>query len=176
MTSKKVILLSVLTVLVGVGVVYALSYEFKPENSTQTLLTAEGVKFGLKLTMTLEKAEYSLGEPINITFTISNISNQTINYPLSAWDFDFWVYNDTNSDIYRWSSWRIFPGIITNIPLDTGESLTRVLTWPQTSNRTMDSEGVPVSPGTYYIVGQTGHMIGINGKIETTPIRVTITR
>lgn len=171
LTFKKLVLLSALTVLLGVGLVFALSYAFKP--SAQTLLMAEGVngQFELKLTMTLEKTEYSLGEPINITLTITNISNQTINFTIGSPLMDFWVYNDTNSDLYRWSSSRVFPMVIGTIPFNAGESLTEHLIWPQTCNDTPFSEGISVSPGTYYIVGQA-HWY----NLQTPPIQVTIVK
>ena len=104
---KRIVILSALTVLMGVAIVYALGHEFRPQSSTQTIPTAEGVndQFGLELTMTLQKTEYSLGEPINITLTITNIGNQTITYAYceSLHRFDFRVYNDTNNGIYHWS-------------------------------------------------------------------------
>ena len=166
------ILISMLTVLLSISLVYAVSYTFKPKNSAQTLTTAEGVGVnqfaGLELTMTLEKTEYNLGEPINITLAITNISNQTINYTLELWpSVDFRVYNDTNSDLYTWSWSQIGYGTWSLVPIDAGESLTYRLVWPQTWNNTPVSEGVPVSPGTYYIVGLTF-------GLQTTPIQVTI--
>jgi hypothetical protein len=171
-TIKTLTLLIALTVLVGIGVVYALSFVFtnytiKTESSTHIIPTANGTDDGLELTMKLEKTNYTLGEPINITLTIKNISNQTINFGYSAWAFDFRVYNDTNHEIYQWSSFRIFPQIIVDTPLGTGESLARGLVWQQTCNRTMFSEGVPVSPGTYDIIGQSG-------TLQTTPIQISI--
>jgi hypothetical protein len=172
-TITTLILLTALTALIGIGLVYGLSFitshTIKTENSTHTIPIAKGVNDGLELTMTLEKTEYNLGEPINITLTIKNISNQTINFGYSAMTFDFLVYNDTNHDLYRWSSFQIFPQIIVNTPLDPGESLARVLVWQQTCNKTMSSEGVPVSPGTYSIIGQSG-------TLQTTPIQVSIVK
>jgi hypothetical protein len=170
MTFRKVILLSVLTVLLSVGLVYALSYEFKPQNSLQTLPTARAINDKFQLTVTLEKTEYSLGEPINITLAVVNVSNQTIDFPYSRGSFDFWVYNDTDNGIYRWSSFRAWPQILITLHLDPGEGFTRVLAWRQTCNETWFSEGAPVSPGIYYIVGQASHTF----PLQTTPIQVTI--
>jgi hypothetical protein len=166
------ILLTILTVLVGIGVVYALSFVFtsntiKTEASTHRVPTAEGGNDGLELIMKLEKTNYTLGEPVNVTLTIQNISNQTIDFGYSAMTFDFQIYNDTSHELYQWSSFRIFPQIIVNTPLDPRESLSRVLIWQQTCNRTISSEGVPVSLGTYSIIGQSG-------TLQTTPIQVSI--
>jgi hypothetical protein len=167
------VLISALTVLLGISLVYAVSYALKPKNSSQTLPASEvvGKQDGLELTMMLEKTEYSLGESININFSITNISNQTISFTFSGMIFDFHVYNDTNNSIYQWSvgpPYRAFPDYIAIIPLDAGESLTDVLVWPNT----ISSEGVPVSPGAYYIVGSNGY----NYKFQTAPMQVTIVK
>jgi hypothetical protein len=172
MTLGKVILLSVLIVLAGVGMVYALGYEFTPKNATQTSPIAEGSanQSELNFTLQLQKTNYSLGEPINITLTFTNISNQTINFTYSMDVFDFLVYNGTNNVIYQWSWSKIFPYYMGIIPLAPGENFTESFVWPQitgpsTINPSMVS--LPVSPGTYYIVGQMG-------TLQTTPIQVTI--
>jgi hypothetical protein len=169
MTFRKVILLSVLTVLLSVGLVYALSYEFKPQNSLQTLPTAQVANDRFQLTVTLEKTKYSLGGPINITLTVINVSNQTIDYVYSRPSFDYWVYNDTGN-IYRWSSSTFFPGILTILHFKPGEGFTRVLVWRQIISETASLQDVYVSPGTYYIVGQEDRV----SPIQTTPIQITI--
>jgi len=137
---------------------------------------------GLQLTMTLQKTNYSLGEPVNMTFTITNISNQTILLSqYAAYQFGFIVYNDTNNNLYQTSlNFPLYPnnpGGLDIIPfsLNAEESFTETLVWGQTCNNTIYSEGVPVSPGTYYIVGQTGYIFNMNGlTIETTPIQIVI--
>jgi hypothetical protein len=143
--------------------------------------TVEGVNesLGLQLTMTLETTNYSLFEPIDIYFTITNISNQTIyldSYGGGFNMYEFQVYNDTNNTV--WS--QIYPVYSYSLPtaepdivataLNSEQSLTGVLEWEQLCNNTAP---VPVSPGTYYIVGQIGPIF-LNGTIETTPIQITI--
>jgi hypothetical protein len=122
----------------------------------------------LELTMTVEKTDYYVGEPINVTFTVTNISNQTITFEYWAKTFDFMVYNDTGL-IYQWSKSRIFPFFIVDLSLDPGENITRVLTWPQTCNDTVFSKGTPVSPGAYHIYGYGGL-----SELETGPIEVNV--
>jgi len=162
----KVVTCVILVLLVIVTV--AMVFEVQPIRADETSVEVVDEQLGLKLTMTLEKTVYSLGEPINVTLAVTNISNQTINFAYAAWTFDFLVYNDTGS-IYQWSSFRIFPMFIINWPLDIGENLTRVLVWPQTCNVTTWSQGVPVSPGTYFIVGEVPSY-----GLETTPIQVIV--
>jgi hypothetical protein len=130
--------------------------------------TPPQVSGGLELTMTIEKTQCLLGEPINITLTIKNTSNQTINFTHTAQDFDFLVYNDTNNLIYQWSKGRVFPMWAMLMPLNPKENITGNYIWQQTSNN--QSQETPVSPGTYSIVGQTSSAYGL----QTPPTQVTI--
>jgi hypothetical protein len=178
---KKVILFSTLVVLMGVGMFYALGYPYNPKSSSQTLLMAHGVHGDFQLTMTLERIEYTLGEPMNITLTLTNISNQTTSFGLGpdGNEFDFHVYNDTNSNIYWYSSiWlgSAIPQYVILETLNAGESLNCTFVWQQTFSHSLDSEAFPVSPGTYYIVGRIGppFFFGENSTMETTPIQITI--
>jgi len=156
---------------VSAGSYVKILLNFASSPRASPLPTVEGVNDGLKLTMTLEKTEYTLGEPINITLTITNISNQTITYGYADPNSYFRVYNETNNDIYNVLETQIFPYIVVFIPLNAGESLTDHYVWQQMCNVTLISEGVPVSPGTYYIVGRGS---GGTGFMETTPIQVII--
>jgi hypothetical protein len=144
--------------------------------------TVEGdnEQLGLQLTMALQKTKYSLGESISVTLTITNISNQTIRFGLGPYnDFDFRVYNGTNSILYQWSDRWIGVAVYAHVLLETlnaGESLSENLAWQQTCYNSGLSEGVPVSSGTYYIVGRIGGPIyyPANSTIETTPIQIAI--
>jgi hypothetical protein len=180
---RKLILLSAATILLSVSLVYGIAYEFTPKTNPQTSSTptAYGVneQLGLRLTLMLEKTECTLGEPVNITLTLTNISNQTTTIYLSAYnDFDFRVYNGTNSTLYQWSNHWLgvaIPQVIWAETLNAGESLSENFVWSQTCNNTGLSEGVPVSPGEYNVVGQIGSVLSAkNSTIETTPIQVTI--
>ena len=133
---------------------------------------ASGGNGDLELTMALGKTAYSLGEPVNLTLTITNISNQTTNFTHTGLDFDFRVYNDTNNVVYQWSNFRAIAQFIAIVPLHAGESMSTNFTWLQTCNFNTSVEGDPVSPGTYNIIGQTGPTYGI----QTTPIQLTIVK
>jgi uncharacterized coiled-coil protein SlyX len=124
-------------------------------------------QFGLQLTMALQKTKFSLGESINITLTVRNTSNQTINYTYSDPNSYFRVYNDTNNVIYDVLETQIWPDYVAFIRLNAGESLTDHYVWQQMCNVTWFSEGVPVSAGTYYIVGY-------GGGLQTGPILIAI--
>ena len=129
-------------------------------------------QLGLQLTMALQKTNYGLVEPINITLTLTNISNQTISFWLdfSFSCFEFKVYNGTNSILYSsLNNGGIQLPLAVVYTLNAEESLSANLVWNQTYNN------IAVLPGTYYIVGQVGPIYyGTNSTIETTPIQITI--
>jgi hypothetical protein len=131
---------------------------------------ASGGNGVLELTMAIDKTTFTLGEPVNLTLTITNISNQTINYEHTGLDFDFQVDNGTNNQVYQYSNFIAIPQFIAIEPLAPGASKSANFTWSQTCNFNEQVEEDPVSPGTYYIIGQTGPTYGI----QTTPIQITI--
>jgi hypothetical protein len=129
----------------------------------------------LELTMTVEKTDYYVGEPVNVTLTVMNTSNQTITFKMWVRSFDFLVYNDSGY-IYQWTKFGpmpLIPLIIPDTSLDPGENVTRVLTWPQTCNDSGTSQGTPVSPGAYYIYG---YFVSYDGlyQLETGPVEVNV--
>jgi hypothetical protein len=176
---KGVILLSAVIVLLSVSLVYGIRLEFTPKNNPQPSSTpiAYGVYGGFQLTLTLQKTQFSLGEPVNITLTVTNISNQTVQFYDFPSYWDFLVYNDTDNGLYEWifSEGAVpFSGI--TYSLDPGIGVARALVWPQTCNNTIGQNGLwnsTVLPGTYCIVGEYG---GGNAlyKLQTTPIQITI--
>ncbi len=170
----KVILLSVLIMQLGFGAANSSGYVAKPKDIMTPSSTVIGVNETavLKFTVQVEKAVYSLGEPVNITFTLTNISNQTIIFPMAAWTFDFQVLNDTNHLIFQYSTSQIFPKVIWDMPINPGENLTDFLVWPQMCNTTAFTAGVAVSPGTYYIVGLLWEISSL--ILQTPPLQITV--
>ena len=103
------------------------------QSATPTPAPAAAVASGgngdLELTIALVKTDYSLGEPVNLTLTITNINNQTINFTHTGYDFDFQVTNDTNNQVYKWSNFQAFPDIVSITPLQAGMSFSANFTW-----------------------------------------------
>jgi hypothetical protein len=143
-----------------------------PSPTPTTGVTATGGNGELQLTLVLEKTVYSLGEPVNLTVTITNISKQTLNFTHTGLDFNFKVYNDSNSLVYQWSNFRVIPLFVTIEPFPAGESMSQSFTWLQTCNFNTSVVGDQVEAGTYYIVGQTGSAYGL----QTTPIEIAIVK
>ena len=146
-------------------------------NASLCNVTVSGVdeQADSRLTMTLQNTNFSLGESVDITLTLTNISNQTIEYTWDSLMFDFRVYNDTNNNLYDWWNTQLFLNLGVTSTLSPGESISsgnidEALVWPQTYDAGAFSEGFPVSPGTYYIVGYAM----TSPFVQTNPIQVTI--
>jgi len=135
-----------------------------------TPLQATTVKGSLELTVSVEKTVYSVGEPVNITLSITNISKQTVNFTHTGMDFDFVVTNDTDNVIYQWSIGRFFPQFVLIVPLKPGENVTATYTWPQTCYTNPLIASTLVSPGKYQIVGKSNSIYGL----QTSPVQITI--
>ncbi|MGA2682779.1 MAG: BsuPI-related putative proteinase inhibitor [Candidatus Bathyarchaeia archaeon] len=140
--------------------------------SNPAATVASGGNGNLELTMSLDRTTYVLGEPVNLTLMITNISNQTINFTHTGLDFDFQIYNDTNNIVYQWSNFKAIPQFITIVPLQVGQSRSANFTWSQTCNFNAQVEGDTVSPGIYNIIGETGPTY----RIQTTPTQLTIVK
>jgi len=135
-----------------------------------TPLQATSVNGSFELTVSVEKTVYSVGEPVNVTLSITNISKQTVNFTRTGMDFDFVVTNDTDNVIYQWSIGRAFPLFVAIEPLQPGENVTATYTWPQTSNTNTSTESSSVSPGTYYILGKSNSIY----DLQTAPVQIMI--
>jgi len=180
---NKITLLLTLAIVLSVGLVFALSQEVRLKKSTPTISTAEGVneQLGLKLTLTLERTEYNLGEPVNMTLTLSNIENQSVsfNYFYDWWDFR--IYNVTSfgqNDLYWGNGGHDEIPHGGEVSLDPEMSTSAGFSWRQVCNSTVDRYGQPISPvlpGTYYLVGMYDDFRrNFDYNLQTAPIQITI--
>jgi hypothetical protein len=138
--------------------------------SPPTPLQATSVNGSFELTISVEKTVYSVGEPVNITLSVTNISKQTVDFTHTGMDFDFVVTNGTDNVVYQWSTGRAFPMFVMIEPLQPAENVTATYTWPQTCNANTSTAGTLVSPGTYYIVGKSNPIYGL----LTPPVQIVI--
>ena len=133
---------------------------------------------GLAVTTTFEQTTYTQGEPVNFTINIINLTDKTITFTYMPSTFDFIVYNATGI-IYRYSFERAYPMWAEIYSLTPGATLSNEFEWDQTSNQyyspvasplapSASCPEFPVSPGTYYIVGEALGM-------QTVPQQITIT-
>jgi hypothetical protein len=135
-----------------------------------TPLQATSINGSFELTISVEKTVYGVGEPVNITLSITNVSKQTVNFTHTGMDFDFIVTNDTDNVIYQWSIGRAFPMFVMIEPLQPGQNVTATYTWPQICNANPSTVGTSVSPGTYYIIGKSNSIYGL----QTAPVQIMI--
>jgi hypothetical protein len=150
--------------------------------SPPTITQATATNGSLELTTTIPKTVYNLGEPVNVTYTLTNISNQTINFYLTAQSFDLLVYNASNSLIYQYTNSGIaFPLTASYITLNARESTdNRTVTWSQDivmQILTPWQHNVQVPSGTYYLVGTgwvTNYTANSSISLQTNPIEILI--
>jgi hypothetical protein len=129
-------------------------------------------QFSLELNLADNKTDYSLGDPINVTLTITNITNETASFSFAPSWWNLFVYNDTNNLLYKWSSGKIFPMYIMFVTLEPGMNVSESMTWPQTCDAVLGDCGTPiepVSPGTYYLVG-----LYYGYDLRTLPVQIKI--
>lgn len=171
MISSRAHALFMLAVIVAVGMLTTSCLIAKPSTAhTRPVTEIVTEQDGLRFTMALQNNTFKVGEPINITFTVTNIGSQTITYWRSEPEFDFRVYNLSNNKLYQWTLFKMFPMIIWSTSLNPGDNVTSVLVWPQTCNQTVyNNEGVPVSPGQYFIIG-----FFVKFGLQTSPLQVNI--
>jgi hypothetical protein len=169
--SNRASALFMLAMIVAVGILTTSSLIAKPSAAnTRPVTETVNEQDGLRFTMALQNNTFKVGEPVNITFTVTNIGSQTITYWRSEPEFDFKVYNLSNNNLYQWTLFKVFPMVIWSTSLNPGDNVTGVLVWPQTCNQTEhNNEGVPVSPGEYSIIG-----FFVKFRLQTSPLQVNI--
>jgi len=122
----------------------------------------------IKLTMRLDKTTYRLGEPVNITLIVMNISNETVLLGFSApCKTNFVVCNKSSQTIFDYFLSVGWADTGVDVVLDPGEALSQTLTWDQ-----LEIDNLPpfasrqVQLGTYYIKGQVGPLLFYVGSPE----------
>jgi len=156
LSAKKVVAISVVVSLLGVAATFGLKeLSFKGIISP---VEAETIYGPIRLTATLDKSTFRLGEKINVTVTITNISNETIMLSYSSPPkTDFAAFNSLSQTIFIYSQTHGFMGMLVSIVLEPLESYSQTLEWDQ-----LEVDNFPpfasrqVQSGTYYITGRTG--------------------
>jgi len=97
----------------------------------------------------IDKVAYILGEPVNVSITVTNNGpNITLLFPSSQLA-DFNITNKAGQHIYYWSYDKLFSEEITEITINQSETIELLNdTWNQ-----VDDDGNPVTSGKYYIDG-----------------------
>ena len=178
MNRKNKILIGALTLILTISTISFLvfasnDFQTKAEldQSATNLTSVSRVKDGLKLSITLQenKTQYTSGETVPITFTLTNVSNQTINFNQNGdSNFNFQVYNSTNNKVYS-RSFDAYAVTNATICLAPGENYTQTFNWQEISFPDFSQ----VSSGTYYIIGDVGEISPY--QLQTSSLKITIT-
>jgi len=171
-----IILCVALAVSIGFNLYQAFNDSYNPSNFTYTSnspLTVEATNYPLRLSMTINKTEFKLGEPINMKFTLKNIGNKTLVLYTDRDMLSFIVYDKAGSEVYNeyrhvaytHSTYRIHP--------DEELSFGNVTTWYQKVEPYQNFHLGNAPPGTYHIIGEF-ISISLNLTIRTPPITIKI--
>jgi hypothetical protein len=167
--------------LVGAGA--TLGFEYVDVNQSNGPLTVETISGPLKLETTVDKTVYNLGETVNITITLINISNETVTLCFSSpREFMITVYNESFKPIYNSHAAVAFATVGYDVHLQPNEYRGIMHYWEQGEvwEETLKlGTFKQVKPGTYFIVGETGDSLGWVEpygikKVETPQIQIEI--
>jgi len=138
--------------------------------------TVEAIQYPFELVLTLDKTTYRLGEPVNITLSLTNISDENVKIGLAAGgdpksQFDFLIYDGSNDLIYRYSAHRGYYAGGPLVSLAPSQSFTASHLWEQN-----DDDGGAVAEGKYFVVGRTYQIFYLDQplSLETPRLEITI--
>lgn len=128
----------------------------------------QSTEYPLKLKTTLEKTMFRLGEPVNVTSTLTNIGNENFTLPFIDYPLDFLIRDINFNRVFRYHSNLLWPRIVPAVPItiELGDSMTTTSIWEQV----YDDSYTQVPSGTYYVAGIFRYGV----RIETPVIRITI--
>lgn len=132
---KNYVLFIIGAILLVAAAMSVFSQQSNPEFSTDLVQTVK-----------LDKDAYGIGAPVDIVFTITNQTQNTITYTFpTSKRFDFTV-DQGGEDIYTFSKGRVYAQVVGTLVLQPGETKTFTAKWNQVDNR-----GKQVGPGAYNI-------------------------
>jgi hypothetical protein len=117
----------------------------------------------LVVTLMTDKLEYNIGEPVEVTISVTNTGDEdiTIVFP-DAQLVDYWV---NRGEVYIWSYYKYFAQVITPVTIPSGETFELLNDkWRQVDNR-----GIQVPAGDYEIDGWI-----VDYNIHGEPISISI--
>ena len=128
---------------------------------TDASMSVEGLYYPLKLTMTVNSAELSLGEHLNIGLLLENIGNETLTlYMFDGNDrFDFIIYDESGAGVYDYGKDTVYLQMHWSEQMKPSEIHSLTLEWGQVTNGIYDPNhdphaySIPVPAGTYKIMG-----------------------
>ncbi|MGQ9523671.1 MAG: BsuPI-related putative proteinase inhibitor [Armatimonadota bacterium] len=102
----------------------------------------------LRVDLTTDKSAYSLGEPVMVTLTISNLGGTPAELTFPTGQKYEFTASRAGREVWRWSAGRVFTQAVQRMSVRPGEEISFRERWNQT-----DSDGDRVPPGRYRISG-----------------------
>lgn len=148
-TISGIILLSVLTT------TWTSLFNVHPAKSGSSLL----------LEMSVNKTVIAIGETIDITLTLKNVGENSVDFTFGPPFFD--VCYCTSEKCYYWSDGQYFIQVILDLVLEPGENYTETLHW--NLFQCINGEFCPPEPGNYNLFG-----VAIYAGTVTESIPITV--
>ena len=105
---------------------------------------ASGVVRGIGVEIRLDKAAYAVGEPVEITLTLTNTERAVASFQFPTGQMYDFVVTHEGRRVWQWSLGRVFIQAFTTLTLNPGETKTFVDRWDQ-----RNPQGQQVASGVY---------------------------
>lgn len=129
------------------------------QKATRASIVSDSLVFSIEL----DKTEFiQQEERVNITFSLTNTSNETVKLQWSSFYigfnqtlyFDYYILDANGTHVYKWSYWSGAFMSSRAVVLKPNEQLTNTYRWPQVYDWRIGLEAI-VPRGTYSIAGLT---------------------
>lgn len=178
LSTRQLLSLFLVALIVSIAIILSLGKMNYGEISSPTQV--EKIVWPIKLTVSLNQITFFIGEEINVTLQLTNLSNETIILPFQTpMKFDLVICDESLQTIYVYSYTRGSAAIGSYIKLEPGESLCQTLAWNQTRFDSSYNEE-QVGSGTYFVYGKTFYLCYVdrNGQeineVKAEKIRIEI--
>jgi hypothetical protein len=110
--------------------------------------TSAAAEKDVALSLRADRSVYTAGQRIVLTLTVTNSGDRPVRLTFpSAQIYDFAVRQD-GREVWQWSRDRMFTMMQTEVLLRPGKPKSYTESWNQ-----IDTDGKPLQPGTYEVVG-----------------------
>lgn len=173
-SAKKLLILGVIVVLVATVSVYGLqAFTASVKQTVPITSVVNWEQFELKLEVA--KADFAVGEPVEVRVSLTNIGNETATLTFSSKNdkVNFKVSDVNGTAVFHSVTARLM--VTQDVSLEPNQTLSQTDVWMQNTNYNSTSQ---VPTGNYAIIGKTGSFFyggtWSSTWIETSPVTITI--
>lgn len=109
--------------------------------------SASGMVGTVRVELSIDKAIYTVGEPIAVTLTLTNVGNEPATFQFNTGQIYDFVVARSGVIVWRWSQGKAFTQALTVLTLRPGEARRFQEQWNQ-----RDAQGRQVQSGSYELV------------------------